>query len=59
MTKEGIVFKPNVEVGKTIAAQELLDDNDAILLCMGATWPRDLPIPGKTLAMNSKYAIMN
>lgn len=47
MSSEGIVFKTNVEVGKTIDAKELLYENDAILLAVGSTLPRDLPIPGK------------
>lgn len=29
--------------------QELYDEYDAIALCLGATWPRDLPIPGRQL----------
>jgi len=29
--------------------QELLDQFDAVVLCTGATWPRDLPIPGRHL----------
>merc|ERR1712012_1267160 len=35
------------DIGKDISAQQLKDDNDALLLCMGATWPRDLPIEGR------------
>lgn len=29
--------------------QELHDEFDAVVLCTGATWPRDLPIPGRQL----------
>jgi len=47
MSSEGIVFKTNVDVGKTIDAKELLYENDAVLLAVGSTLPRDLPIPGK------------
>ena len=36
----------NAEVGKTVGTKELLVDNDAVLLAVGSTWPRDLPIPG-------------
>lgn len=46
MKDEGIIFKTNVEVGKTVGANELLSENDAVLLAVGSTWPRDLPIPG-------------
>lgn len=49
LIEEGIVFKTNVNVGKDISAKDLLEEFDAVLLCMGATWPRDLPIPGRQL----------
>lgn len=49
LKEEGIEFKTNVDVGKTITATELKEQNDAILICTGATWPRDLPIPGRDL----------
>lgn len=29
--------------------QELVEEYDAVILCTGATWPRDLPIPGRQL----------
>lgn len=29
--------------------QELYEEYDALVLCTGATWPRDLPIPGRQL----------
>ena len=46
LEKEGITFKVNVEVGKDILAKDMMEENDAVLLALGATWPRDLPIPG-------------
>ena len=46
LAAEGIKFITNAEVGKDISAQDLYDENEAVLLCMGATRPRDLPIPG-------------
>ena len=46
MSEEGIDFKTNVEVGKDVPAQEILDQHDAVLFTLGATWPRGLPIPG-------------
>ena len=46
---EGIEFKTNSEVGRDISAKELRDSHDAVVLCMGATWPRDLPITGRSL----------
>lgn len=49
LTEEGIVFKTGVNVGKDISAKELYEEHDALLLTVGATWPRDLPIPGRQL----------
>lgn len=49
MKEEGIVFKTNVNVGKDISAKDLQEEFDAVLLCLGATWPRDLPIPNRQL----------
>ncbi|KAL5009527.1 hypothetical protein ScPMuIL_011832 [Solemya velum] len=49
LTEEGIVFKTGVEVGKDMEASTLLEQNDAVLLSLGATWPRGLPIPGHEL----------
>ncbi|KAJ8315663.1 hypothetical protein KUTeg_007813 [Tegillarca granosa] len=49
MSEEGIVFKTGVEVGKDMPASKLLEENDAVLLSLGATHPRDLPIPGRNL----------
>ena len=47
MAAEGIVFKTSINIGQDVSAQQIKDENDAMLLCMGATWPRDLPIPGR------------
>lgn len=49
MAAEGITFKTGVNVGKDISAKELQDEYDAVLLCLGATWPRDLPITNRQL----------
>lgn len=46
---EGIEFKCNVEVGKTISAEELEDAFDAVVICTGASVKRSLPIPGADL----------
>jgi glutamate synthase (NADPH/NADH) small chain len=46
---EGVEFKCNVEVGKDLSATALLNDFDAVVLCTGATKPRDLPIEGRDL----------
>ncbi|XP_022899925.2 uncharacterized protein [Onthophagus taurus] len=49
MAAEGVIFKTNVNVGKDISAKELSEEYDAVVLSTGATWPRDLPIPGRQL----------
>ncbi len=45
---EGITFCTNTNVGETISKDDL-DQFDAVLLCIGATVGRDLPIPGRDL----------
>ncbi|MBD1386428.1 glutamate synthase subunit beta [Mucilaginibacter rigui] len=47
MEEDGIVFKCNTEVGKDIAADEIVRGHDAVVLAGGSTIPRDLPIPGR------------
>ena len=49
LAAEGIIFKTGVDVGKDVTTQELRKEFDAVLLTTGATWPRDLPIPGRHL----------
>jgi glutamate synthase (NADPH/NADH) small chain len=49
MEKDGVVFKLNSEVGKNVAADELLRNNDAVVLAGGSTIPRNLGIPGREL----------
>lgn len=49
LAEEGVVFHTNVNIGKDISAKTLAEENDAVLLSVGATWPRDLPIPGELL----------
>ena len=49
LTKEGIQFIINTEIGKNYPAKKLLQEFDAVLLACGATKPRDLPIEGRNL----------
>merc|ERR1719427_484654 len=50
MKASGIMFKCNMDVGKTIQAKTIMDENDAVLLATGATKPRDLDrTPGREL----------
>ncbi len=46
---EGIIFKPNVNVGVDVLKEELFSEFDAVLLAVGAEQPRDLPIEGRDL----------
>ncbi len=46
---EGVKFICNTEVGKDLPVETLLREFDAVVLCIGATKPRDLPIPGRQL----------
>ena len=48
LADEGIEFKTGIEVGTQISAEELKGSFDAVVLCVGATQPRDLKIPGRT-----------
>ena len=46
LAAEGIKFINNAEVGKNVDAQQILHDNDAVLLAVGSTCPRNIPLPG-------------
>jgi len=47
MEQEGIVFRTNAHVGVNVSAVQLKTEFDAIVVCGGASAPRDLPIPGR------------
>lgn len=49
MAAEGVEFVTGAHVGKTVNVHDLYEGSDALLLTVGATWPRDLPIPGREL----------
>ncbi|MDY0065490.1 MAG: glutamate synthase subunit beta [Steroidobacteraceae bacterium] len=50
MEQEGVKFVCNANVGENVEPQLLRKDFDAIVICTGATRPRDLPIEGRGLA---------
>ncbi len=50
LEQEGIKFICNANVGDNYEAQMMRRDFDAIVLCTGATQPRDLPVDGRQLA---------
>ena len=41
---EGIVFKPNSNIGVNVLAADLKSQFDAVVIAVGSTVPRDLPI---------------
>ena len=49
MEVEGTRFRPGVDVGLDITGRQLRDRYDAIVLAVGATAARDLPVPGLEL----------
>lgn len=49
MRAEGTRFRAGVEIGKDISWAQLRRRYDAVVICTGATVPRDLPIPGREL----------
>jgi glutamate synthase (NADPH/NADH) small chain len=49
MRREGTVFRAGVNVGETLTGDMLRDRYDAIVLAMGATAARDLPVTGREL----------
>lgn len=49
MAAEGVIFKPNTEVGKTITGTELSKKFDAICIAIGAGMPRDISPKGRKM----------
>jgi glutamate synthase (NADPH) small chain len=49
MRDEGTKFRPGVNVGVDITAEQLRKRYDVVVLAGGATAPRDLPVPGREL----------
>ncbi|MGL5795223.1 MAG: glutamate synthase subunit beta, partial [Waterburya sp.] len=46
---EGVKFICNTEIGKDLPAEQLLKEFDSVVLCTGATKPRDLDTEGRSL----------
>lgn len=49
MRAEGIEFKCGISVGHDVSYEDLRAQSDALIVAVGATVPRDLPIPGRSL----------
>jgi glutamate synthase (NADPH/NADH) small chain len=50
MEGEGVKFRPGVEVGVDLPVGELRRRHDVVVLTIGSTVPRDLPVPGRELS---------
>ena len=50
LAAEGVDFVTNTDVGSDYAADRLLHEFEAVVLCGGASRPRDLPVENRTLA---------
>jgi glutamate synthase (NADPH/NADH) small chain len=49
MRREGTVFRAGVDVGAALGAEQLRERYDAVVLAIGSTVARDLPVPGRQL----------
>jgi len=49
LEEEGVSFEFGVDVGTDIAASELRERFDAVVVATGSRVPRDLPVPGREL----------
>ncbi len=49
MAAEGVSFVTGIEIGVDMPTAKLTRENDAVVLCGGATKPRDLPVEGRDL----------
>ncbi len=49
LEQEGVKFICNTEIGKDLPAEQLLKEYDSVILCTGATKPRDLQVEGRSL----------
>jgi glutamate synthase (NADPH/NADH) small chain len=49
LAEEGVVYQAGVDVGVDITGDELRERFDAVVIAIGSTVPRDLPVPGREL----------
>lgn len=49
LEEEGIIFKPNTEIGKDISGKEIMAKYDAVCIAIGAGQPRDINPKGRNL----------
>lgn len=49
MEAEGTIFRPGVDVGTDVTGEQLRERYDAVVLALGSTVPREVPVPGRDL----------
>ena len=49
MQSEGVQFKTNSEIGNNISTNEIIDNFDAVSVCIGSEVPRNLEVKGRNL----------
>ncbi len=49
MQSEGVQFKTNSEIGNNISTNQIIDNFDAVSVCIGSEVPRDLEVKGRDL----------
>jgi glutamate synthase (NADPH) small chain len=49
LEQEGVLFRAGVNVGVDVPVETLRAEYDALILCGGAGWARDLQVPGREL----------
>ena len=50
MEEEGVTFVTNANIGAEVKAEKLLKEFDRVILCCGASNPRDIKVPGRELS---------
>lgn len=59
MAEEGVRFVVNAHVGQGLAAEQLAEQHDAVVLAAGATKPRDLPVDGRELQVGGGAVLLH
>ena len=49
MQSEGVQFKTNSEIGNNISTNQIIDNFDAVSVCIGSEVPRNLEVKGRNL----------
>ena len=50
MQSEGVQFKTNSEIGNNISTNQIIDNFDAVSVCIGSEVPRNLEVKGRNLS---------